>query len=50
MSDSAYKTVMPGVQARAGVRMRSIRFSCMVNGTRFSKTYDDAPYDVPCVR
>lgn len=45
MADSAYKTVMPGVQTRVGSRMRSIRFSCMVNGTRFSKTYDDAPFD-----
>ena len=46
MADSVYKTVLPGVQTRDGKRMRSIRFTCMVNGTRFTKTYDDAPYDL----
>ena len=40
------KTIMPGVMLREGKRKRAIQFACMINGQRFSCTYDDAPIDV----
>jgi len=46
MSPTQLKTLIPGVTLRTGKEGRSIRFSCMVNGTRFTTTYKDLPVDV----
>lgn len=35
---SLLKSVMPGVTVRAGKRGKSVRFHCMVNGVRYTKT------------
>ena len=38
MSSAQVKSVMPGVTIRIGKRGKSIRFACMINGTRHTKT------------
>lgn len=40
MATAQVKSVMPGVVVRSGARSRSIRFSCMINGNRYTKTLD----------
>lgn len=35
---SLLKSVMPGVTVRAGKRGKSVRFHCMINGVRYTKT------------
>ena len=46
MASTQLKTVFPGVTMRSGKEGRSIRFACMVRGTRFTKTYGDAPVEL----
>ena len=46
MASTQLKTIFPGVTLRCGKEGRTIRFACMVRGTRFTKTYGDAPVDV----
>ena len=38
MKSAKIKSVMPGVTVRVGKRGRSVRFACMVNGVRHTKT------------
>ena len=38
MGSKQLKTVMPGVTVRLGKRGKSLRFHCMVNGVRYTKT------------
>lgn len=40
MSTAQLKSVIPGVVVRSGKRGRSVRFSCMINRRRFTKTCD----------
>lgn len=44
MATAQVKSIMPGVSVRAGKRGSTIRFCCMVNGRRFSKTCE-LPYE-----
>ena len=46
MASTQLKTVIPGVVLRVGKEGRSIRFYCMVRGTRFTETYQDAPVEL----
>lgn len=46
MASTQLKTVIPGVVLRFGKEGRSIRFYCMVRGTRFTETYQDVPIDL----
>ena len=46
MATTQLKTIIPGVTMRVGKEGRSLRFACMVRGSRFTKTYDEAPVEV----
>jgi len=46
MSATQLKTIIPGVVMRTGTNIRSIRFSCMVRGSRFTMTYTDLPVEM----
>ena len=46
MASTQLKTVIPGVVLRVGKEGRSIRFACMVRGTRFTETFTDVPVEM----
>lgn len=46
MASTQLKTILPGVTLRIGSASKSLRFSCMVKGTRFTWTYDEAPVEM----
>ena len=46
MASTQLKTVIPGVVLRQGKQGRSIRFACMVRGTRFTETYTEIPVEL----
>lgn len=46
MATTELKTVIPGVQMRIGKHGRTIRFACMVRGTRFTEMYTGVPVEI----
>jgi len=46
MATAQLKSVAPGIQVRSGARGKSIRFFAMINGERFTKTFDELPIDM----
>lgn len=46
MASTQLKTVIPGVQMRLGKEGRTIRFACMVRGTRFAEMYTGVPVEL----